>query len=269
MCKHSSERQIALSKYRVNGYHSLTTPLAPNAVSPSSSTHETKVLNKVHQCVLFTKAKHRCHNLTHTLQAHTHTLTDSPTHSHTRTHAHVERGMHYLVRRKKRVSYLCNHVAYSAWWHFSAAWVPLPLPLPVHVPLPVSVRVYVPRCVRVWDKLFKQQLRFLKSTLLCGGAGDSICGKQTSAKLLQPQPTCTDVHRHACSHIRECISICSGTFCCSMCVCACVWHTFQTHKNIAAHFSTLFTPTVAWEGGEVVKGGWVKGSEKLNEKEQG
>lgn len=119
--------------------------------------------------------------------------------------------------------------------------------------------VCVPWCVCVWDKLFKQQLRFLKSTLLCGGAGDSICGKQTSTKLLQPQPTCTDVHRHACSHIRECISICSGTFCSSMCVrvsvLVCVWHTFQTHKNIAAHFSTLFTPTIVWEGTELAKGG--------------
>lgn len=85
--QHSSEWQIALSKYRDDGYDSLTTPLAPNAVSPTSSscTHETKVLNKVHQCVLFTKAKRRCHNLTHTLQAHTHPLIHSPTHSHTRT----------------------------------------------------------------------------------------------------------------------------------------------------------------------------------------
>lgn len=61
----------------------------------------------------------------------------------------------------------------------------------------LCVCVSVPWCVCVWDKLFKQQLRFLKSTLLCGGAGDSICGKQTSTKLLQPQPTCTDVHRRA------------------------------------------------------------------------
>lgn len=45
----------------------------------SPSTDETKVLNKVHQCVLFTKAKRRCHNLTHTLHAHT------PTHTHTDT----------------------------------------------------------------------------------------------------------------------------------------------------------------------------------------
>lgn len=52
---------------------------------PSHSTDETKVLNKVHQCVLFTKAKRRCHNLTHTLHAHTHPLTDSATTSHTRT----------------------------------------------------------------------------------------------------------------------------------------------------------------------------------------
>lgn len=47
----------------------------------SLSTDETKVLNKVHQCVLFTKAKRRCHNLTHTLHAHTLPLTDSTTHT--------------------------------------------------------------------------------------------------------------------------------------------------------------------------------------------
>lgn len=99
--------------------------------SPLRLPHETKVLNKVHQCVLFTKAKRRCHSLTHTPhthtpQTHTPTLTHSATHSH--THMYAAQGMHYLVRRKKSaVSYLCNHVAYSAWWHFSAAWVPLPV----------------------------------------------------------------------------------------------------------------------------------------------
>lgn len=86
--QHSSEWQIALSKYRDDGNDSLTTPLAPNAVSasPSHSTDETKVLNKVHQCVLFTKAKRRCHNLTHTLHAHT------PTHSLTQPHTHTQSG---------------------------------------------------------------------------------------------------------------------------------------------------------------------------------
>lgn len=49
----------------------------------SLSTDETKVLNKVHQCVLFTKAKRRWHNLTHTLYAHT------PTHSLTQPHTHA------------------------------------------------------------------------------------------------------------------------------------------------------------------------------------
>lgn len=89
--QHSSEWQIALSKYRDDGNDSLTTPLAPNAVSASPfspSTDETKVLNKVHQCVLFTKAKRRCHNLTHTLHAHTHR--HSLTHPH--THRHMQSG---------------------------------------------------------------------------------------------------------------------------------------------------------------------------------